>query len=96
MALICTYQEYVELYPDPVAELAAVKAIITALNNAVLDSANKGVITEYLLDDTQIRIQRKYGTFKETREMILFYTQEANRLIAQIDGRQTKILPCLG
>lgn len=89
-------EDYLLLYPDPEAKLIAVQAILTAFDTLVLTLIEKGAITEYLLDDNQVRIQKKYGSLKEIEASRLSYEQLAHRLIAQIDGRTTKILPCLG
>lgn len=91
-----TESEYILLYPDPEAQLVQVQAILAAYDTLALDLISKGAIKEYMLDDGQVRIQREYGSLKEISASRLYYEQFGNRLIAQIDGRTTKILPCLG
>ncbi len=89
-----TESQYLEIYPDPAAKLIAVQAILTAYDTLVVDLITKGAIKEYMLDDGQVRIQREYGTLKEISESRLTYEQLANRLLAQMYGSTTKILPC--
>ncbi len=91
-----TESEYIYLYDDPVAQLAAIKAIITALDAVTLQVAEKGGIAEYMLDDGQVILKRKYSSVVDIAKSRLFYTQEANRLLGQINGRTNKIIPCLG
>lgn len=96
--IMATYTEsqYLELYPDPVDQLEKVQAILAALYDLELDLISKGGIKSYLLDDGQIRISREYSTLGELKTSRLYYEQLGNRLLAQLYGRQTKILPCLG
>lgn len=90
-----TESQYLEIYPDPEAKLIAVQAILTAYDQLVIDLLSKGAIKEYSLDDGQVRIQREYGSLKEIAASRLTYEQLANRLLSQMYGSGTKILPCL-
>jgi hypothetical protein len=89
-----TEEDHLLLYPDPAAKLVQVQAILDAYDLLVPVIITKGAIKEYSLDDGQIKIQREYGSLKEIAEGRLAYEQLANRLIAQMDGRTTKFLPC--
>lgn len=86
--------EYIALYTDPQAQLVAVKEIIDALNSAVSTMVGGGNLSEYTLNDGQVNIKASYGSIKELTDAILFYKQEANRLLAQINGRVTRFVPC--
>jgi len=89
-----TESEYINLYPDPENQLVQVQTILAAFDTLTLDLIGKGAIKEYSLDDGQVMIKRSYGTLREISQSRLYYEQYGNRLIAQINGRATKLLPC--
>jgi len=91
-----TESAYLALYPDPEAKLIQVQAILDAYDLLVTDLISKGAIKDYTLNDGQVRIERSYGTLKEIADGRLAYEQLANRLLSQMEGRSTKIQPCLG
>ena len=89
-----TESQYLEIYPDPAAKLIQVRLILEAYDTLLLTMISEGIVTEYLLDDGQVRIQRKFGSLNEINASRLTYEQLANRLKGQMEGHTTKFIPC--
>lgn len=92
--MACTAQEYVRLYDDPCAQLAAYRNLIQAMDDLMLNFITDGAVRQYSLNDGQIIISKTNMTLKNITDGRLYYEQKANELLAQLNGRNTTIRDC--
>ncbi len=89
-----TETQFVQQYTDPVAQITAMQAIVTALDGLMATSIGAGGILQYKLDDGQVVINTQYNNYADILRARLYYNQEIQRLIAQVNGRNTVLKDC--
>jgi hypothetical protein len=93
--MICTEAQYIHQYSDPKAQLIAIQAIIAALDVMISHSISIGSVKDYSLDEGQIQIKATYNSILDVIGARKYYTQEAQRMVNQINGRETIFSPCI-
>ena len=73
-------------------KLARVNAIITALEDVALKAAANGDISQYSLDDGQVKIMTTYRTAEDVSKSIQAFEVIKQRYINQINGRMVRLV----
>lgn len=78
---------YVDTATTNRAKIVKIDAIISALEDAALKSAGKANLTEYSLDDGQIKIRTMYRSTAEIMKAINDFEKIKQMYINRINGR---------
>lgn len=79
---------YLRSAKDANEEIARINTLIRALEDLQIDSVSKANITEYWLDDGQIKIKTAYRSNNEIEDTIFKLEQRKQRAINDINGRK--------
>jgi len=91
-----TEKLYIESATSLVDRIARIEAIIAALETQLLTGATTGDIASYSLDDGQTKIQTQYRSISSITEGLHALDTLKQRLINQLNGRQTVLRPWQG
>jgi len=83
-----TASVYIECANDLREKIARIDAVITALETTALVAAEKNGISEYWLDDGQIKIKTMYRNGSEVAASIDAFERIKQRYINQLNGRK--------
>lgn len=83
---------YVESCKTLKDKIAAIDAIIDALETTALKAASTGNITSYSLDDGQTRINTVYRNAAEVEASISAFEKIKQRYINRLNGHRTRLV----
>lgn len=97
MATYCSETVYVYSVTDLEARLTRIDTVITALEQAMIDSgASSSGISGYSLDDGQTKINTTYRDVGAIAESISKWELIRERIINKLNGRQFAVRPWRG
>lgn len=73
-------------------KLTRVNAIITALEDVALKAAANGDVSQYSLDDGQVKIMTTYRTAEDVAKSIQAFEVIRQRYINQLNGRMVRLV----
>lgn len=79
---------YIDCASDLRGKIARIDAVITALEDAALSAASKSGISEYWLDDGQVKIKTVYRNSVDIANSINTFEQIKQRYINRLNGRK--------
>jgi hypothetical protein len=87
MSTTCTETIYIQSASSLKESYERIQAIILALQLAVVDLAPKAGLTDYSLDDGQVKIKTSYRNADDIAKAILSYEKIAQGILNQLNGR---------
>lgn len=83
---------YVDSATDLRTKITRIKSVIAALETTALTAAEKGAVSEYSLDDGQVKIKTTYRNPKEVSDSINAFEAILQRYVNQLNGRHIRLV----
>lgn len=84
---ICTISQYVESKCDLLTKIAAIDALIAAMELKLLDATGSAEYDEYSMDDGQMKVRTKYRSIADVSAGIKSLEQIKQRYVNRHNGR---------